>query len=48
MREKNYTIDIIHKQGKYNIVGIIDAQEKLNTEKFGILVGSSKIKISGL
>ena len=33
--QAHYTIDIIHKQGKYNIVGIIDAQEKLNTEKFG-------------
>jgi len=33
--QAHYTIDIIHKQGKYNIVGIIDAQEEIGSIKFG-------------
>ena len=33
--QAHYTIDIIHKEGKYNIVGIIDAQEEIGSIKFG-------------
>jgi len=33
--QAHYTIDIIHKQGKYNIIGIIDAKEEIGTKKFG-------------
>ena len=33
--QAHYTIDIIHKQGKYNIVGIIDAKEEIGSKKFG-------------
>ena len=33
--QAHYTIDIIYKQGKYNIVGIIDAKEEIGSEKFG-------------
>jgi len=33
--QAHYTIDIIHKQCKYKIVGIIDAQEEIGSIKFG-------------
>ena len=33
--QAHYTIDIIHKEGKYKIVGIIDAQEEIGSIKFG-------------
>ena len=33
--QAHYTIDIIYKEGKYNIIGIIDAQEEIGTKKFG-------------
>ena len=33
--QAHYTIDIIHKEGKYKIVGIIDAQEEIGSTKFG-------------
>jgi|TARA_R100000900_G_scaffold25703_1_gene20273 sugar O-acyltransferase (sialic acid O-acetyltransferase NeuD family) len=33
--QAHYTIDIIHKEGKYNIIGIIDAKEEIGKEKFG-------------
>jgi len=33
--QAHYTIDIIHKEGKYKIVGIIDAQPKIGSTKFG-------------
>jgi sugar O-acyltransferase (sialic acid O-acetyltransferase NeuD family) len=31
----HYTIDIIEKEGKYNIVGIIDSLQEVNSERFG-------------
>ena len=31
--QAHYTIDIIHKQCKYKIVGIIDAQEEIGSIK---------------
>tara|TARA_R110001592_G_scaffold134669_2_gene350456 strand:- start:3681 stop:4343 length:663 start_codon:yes stop_codon:yes gene_type:complete len=36
--QAHYTIDIIHKQGKYNIIGIIDAREEIGSEKFGYTI----------
>ena len=33
--QAHYTIDIIHKEGKYKIAGIIDAQEEIGSIKFG-------------
>ncbi len=36
--QAHYTIDIIHKEGKYNIVGIIDATADIGSRKFGYTV----------
>lgn len=36
--QAHYTIDIIHKQGKYKIIGIIDAKEEIGSEKFGYTI----------
>jgi sugar O-acyltransferase (sialic acid O-acetyltransferase NeuD family) len=33
--QAHYTIDIINKEGKYNIIGIIDSIEEIGTYKFG-------------
>jgi sugar O-acyltransferase (sialic acid O-acetyltransferase NeuD family) len=33
--QAHYTIDIIEKEGKYNIVGIVDSIHKKNSERFG-------------
>jgi sugar O-acyltransferase (sialic acid O-acetyltransferase NeuD family) len=33
--QAHYTIDIIEKEGKYNIIGIIDSIQKVGSEKFG-------------
>lgn len=33
--QAHYTIDIINKEGKYNIIGIIDSIEEIGTHKFG-------------
>ncbi len=41
--QAHYTIDIIHKQGKYKIIGIIDAKEEIGSEKFGYtIIGRQK------
>lgn len=36
--QAHYTIDIIEKEGKYNIVGIIDSIQKIGSERFGYRV----------
>ena len=33
--QAHYTIDIIHKEGKLNIIGIVDAQAKIGSKKHG-------------
>jgi len=33
--QAHYTIDIIEKEGKYNIIGIIDSIQKVGSERFG-------------
>lgn len=33
--QAHYTIDIIEKEGKYNIIGIIDSIHDINSERFG-------------
>jgi len=33
--QAHYTIDIIEKEGKYNIVGIIDSVHEIGSERFG-------------
>jgi sugar O-acyltransferase (sialic acid O-acetyltransferase NeuD family) len=33
--QAHYTIDIIEKEGKYNIVGIIDSIQEIGSERFG-------------
>jgi len=33
--QAHYTIDIIEKEGKYNIVGIIDSIHKIGSDRFG-------------
>jgi len=33
--QAHYTIDIIEREGKYNIVGIIDSVHKIGSERFG-------------
>ena len=33
--QAHYTIDIIEKEGKYNIIGIIDSLHKIGTVRFG-------------
>jgi FlaA1/EpsC-like NDP-sugar epimerase len=33
--QAHYTIDIIEKENKYNIVGIIDSVHDINSERFG-------------
>ena len=33
--QAHYTIDIINKEGKYNIIGIIDSIGEIGTHKFG-------------
>jgi sugar O-acyltransferase (sialic acid O-acetyltransferase NeuD family) len=33
--QAHYTIDIIEKEGKYNIVGIIDSIQEVGSERFG-------------
>jgi FlaA1/EpsC-like NDP-sugar epimerase len=33
--QAHYTIDIIEKEGKYNIVGIIDSVHEVGSERFG-------------
>ena len=33
--QAHYTIDIIHKEGKLNIIGIVDAQAKIGSRKHG-------------
>lgn len=33
--QAHYTIDIIHKEGKYNIVGIIDSIHNVGSDRFG-------------
>lgn len=33
--QAHYTIDIIEKEGKYNIVGIVDSIQKIGSERFG-------------
>jgi sugar O-acyltransferase (sialic acid O-acetyltransferase NeuD family) len=33
--QAHYTIDIINKECKYNIIGIIDAREEIGSHKFG-------------
>ena len=33
--QSHYTIDIIHKEGKYNIVGIIDSIHDVGSDRFG-------------
>lgn len=36
--QAHYTIDIIEKEGKYNIVGIIDSIQEIGSERFGYTV----------
>lgn len=36
--QAHYTIDIINKEGKYNIVGIVDSIHPIGTERFGYKV----------
>jgi FlaA1/EpsC-like NDP-sugar epimerase len=33
--QAHYTIDIIEKEGKYNIVGIIDSIHEIGSKRFG-------------
>lgn len=33
--QAHYTIDIIEKEGKYNIIGIIDSLQEIGSERFG-------------
>ena len=33
--QAHYTIDIIHKEGKLNIIGIVDAQAEIGSKKHG-------------
>ena len=33
--QAHYTIDIIEKEGKYNIVGIIDSIHEIGSDRFG-------------
>ena len=33
--QAHYTIDIIEREGKYNIIGIIDSVHKIGSERFG-------------
>ena len=46
--QAHYTIDIINKEGKYNIIGIIDAQEEIGTTKFGYKIIGRKEDIKEL
>ena len=36
--QAHYTIDIIEKEGKYNIVGIIDSLHDIGSDRFGYKV----------
>jgi len=36
--QAHYTIDIVEKEGKYNIVGIIDSVHDIGSEVFGYKV----------
>lgn len=44
--QAHYTIDIIEKEGKYNIVGIIDSIHAINSDRFGYRILGKQEDIS--
>jgi len=44
--QAHYTIDIIEKEGKYNIVGIIDSIHDVNSDRFGYKIIGRQENIS--
>jgi len=44
--QSHYTIDIIEKEGKYNIVGIIDSIHDVNSDRFGYKIIGRQENIS--
>jgi sugar O-acyltransferase (sialic acid O-acetyltransferase NeuD family) len=44
--QAHYTIDIIEKEGKYNIVGIIDSIHDINSDRFGYKILGRQENIS--
>jgi sugar O-acyltransferase (sialic acid O-acetyltransferase NeuD family) len=46
--QSHYTIDIIEKEGKYNIVGIIDSLQEIGSNRFGYTIIGRQENISEL
>ena len=46
--QANYTIDIIEKENKYNIVGIIDSVHDIDSDRFGYRVIGRQENLSKL
>ena len=46
--QAHYTIDIIEKEGKYNIVGIIDSLHDIGSDRFGYKVIGRQENLSEL
>jgi len=46
--QAHYTIDIIEKEGKYNIIGIIDSIHEIDSDKFGYKILGRQENISQL
>jgi len=46
--QAHYTIDIVEKEGKYNIVGIVDSIHEVGSERFGYKVIGRQENISDL
>jgi FlaA1/EpsC-like NDP-sugar epimerase len=46
--QAHYTIDIIEKEGKYNIIGIIDSIHEIDSDRFGYKILGRQENISQL
>lgn len=46
--QSHYTIDIIEKEGKYNIIGIIDSIHEIDSDRFGYKILGRQENISQL